>query len=113
MSTPNSRTMEFYRKQGAMAAIVERWSPFPRPWGKTHDMFGIFDLLVLKAGGEAWGIQATADNGGHVANRIAKLQASEEFHRWKALGGRVAVVGWAKRGARGKRKLWTAREVVL
>ena len=112
--TPNARTLAFYEKQGFLAAIVEHWSPFPKPWGKRHDLLGVFDLIVLKPGGEIWGIQATSGgSGGHVADRINKLVTSEKFQRWIALGGKAAVVGWAKRGDRGKRKLWSAVEVIL
>ena len=100
-----------YEKQGHLAIIVEHWSPFPKPFGKRHDMLGVFDLFVLKASGEAWGIQATTN--AHVANRIEKMQASEAFRKWKELGGRAAVVGWAKMGPRGGRKTWTHKEIIL
>lgn len=109
--TPNARTKDYLEKQGHMVAIVERHSPFPKPFGKKHDMFGVFDLFMLKAGGEPWGVQATTT--AHLTNRIDKIKASEEATKWLGLGGKILVIGWAKRGERGKRKLWTAKEVVL
>lgn len=94
-----------------MAAIVERWSPFPKPFGKRHDLFGIFDIIVLKPGGKIFGVQATTN--AHVNNRVEKLNASENLKKWKDLGGEALVVGWAKMGARGKRKTWQIKEVAL
>lgn len=109
--TPNARSKAYYEKQGHIAGIVERWSPFPKPFGKRHDFLGVFDLLVLKAGGEVWGIQATTN--AHVPDRIRKLRGSDAFNNWLRLGGKAAVLGWAKLGARGKRKKWEAKEIVL
>lgn len=99
-----------YEKQGFLCAIVEHWSPFPKPWGKRHDLLGVFDLLVMKPG-QTWGIQATSND--HVADRIHKLMTSENCKKWMMLGGKVAVVGWAKMGLRGKRKMWKAKEIIL
>lgn len=109
--TPNARSKAFYEKQGHIAEIVERWSPFPKPFGKRHDFLGVFDLLVLKAGGEVWGIQATTNS--NVSSRINKMQESDAFHKWIKLGGKAAVLGWAKMGPRGKRKKWESKEIVL
>jgi hypothetical protein len=109
--TPNARSKAYYEKQGHLAVIVEHWSPFPKPFGKRHDFLGVFDLLVLKPGGEVWGIQATTNS--HVNDRIKKMQASDNFHNWIRLGGKAAVLGWAKKGPRGKRKVWEPMELVL
>lgn len=102
--TPNARTRQYYRDQGYIAEIVEHHSPFPKPWGKKHDLLGIFDILLLKPG-ETWGVQATVN--GEVPRRVDKIRRSPEYPRWLAMGARVLVIGWAKLGARGKRKLWT------
>lgn len=106
--TPNARSRQHYRDQGFICEIVEYWSPFPKPWGKKHDFLGIFDLIRLGAG-EIVGVQATDDS--HVANRAAKIMAEPRAHDWLTAGGRIVVIGWAKKGPRGKRKLWTHREV--
>lgn len=108
--TPNARTKDYLEKQGHMVAIVERHSPFPKPFGKKHDMFGVFDLFMLKAGGESWGVQATSTT--NLSSRVGKIRESKEAARWLELGGKILVIGWAKRGERGKRKVWTPREVV-
>lgn len=108
--TPNARTKRYYEKLGFKVWIVEYWSPFPKPWGKRHDLFGIFDLVVLKPG-EIWGVQATTNT--HTADRIAKIKASPAYKAWLDSGGKIAVVGWAKMGPRGKRKVWTIKEIEL
>jgi hypothetical protein len=108
--TPNARTRAHYRGLGYTCEIVEYWSPFPKPWGKRHDLLAMFDLIRLGADGMV-GVQATADNGGHVANRVAKILASEHAPAWFAAGGKIVVIGWAKKGPRGKVKRWTCREV--
>lgn len=111
MPSPNARTRAYYERLGCMAAIVEVHSPFPKPFGKKHDMHGIFDLFVLKRGGEAWGIQATSTP--NMSARVHKLYASERYAEWIELGGKAAVVGWSKTGERGKRKLWTIKILEL
>jgi len=108
--TPNARALKHYQDLGFLAAIVEHWSPFPKPFGKRHDLFGIFDLLVVKPQ-EVWGVQATSNS--NVADRIDKLKASDHFWKWKELGGKVAVVGFAKMGKAGRRKVWTMKEIIL
>jgi hypothetical protein len=37
----------------------------------------------------------------------------EALQDWLKAGGRFEVVSWAKRGARGKRKVWTVRREEL
>lgn len=103
--TPNARTKIHYEKQGYMTAVVEHWLPFPKPFGKRHDLFGIFDLIAIRDG-KTLGIQATTQ--AHVSDRISKMKASTALNEWIQHGGIAIVVGWAKKGPRGKRKLWEA-----
>ncbi len=109
--TPNARSKKFYEGSGYIAEIVEHWSPFPKPWGKRHDLLGIFDLLVLKPGGRAVGVQATTNS--NVTARLKKIAESESAKRWKELGGEIIVISWGKLGPRGGRKTWQAREIVV
>lgn len=53
------------------------------------------------------GLQFT-DETSH-AKRRAKVQASPAAKRFTAAGGRIVVMSWGLRGARGKRKTWTPR----
>ena len=110
--SPNARTVAWYQKQGFLAVTVEFWSPFPKPFGKRHDLLGVFDQLVLKPGGEIWGIQSTTES--NVGARIKKMGLSEPLKQWRGLGGHAAVVGWAKRsGPDIKRKTWQPKERIL
>jgi hypothetical protein len=53
-------------------------------------------------------------SGGNVSKRLAKIQAVPAAEAWLACPSRkIAVRGWAKRGARGQRKTWTCREVEI
>lgn len=107
--TPNARTRQMYRDRGLMSEIVERHSPFPKPFGKKHDLLGIFDGVTFSQPIIGW--QATSN--AHLADRIAKVRSSEHYQTWLNLGHRIVCVGWAKKGPRGKRKLWAPTEVEL
>jgi hypothetical protein len=91
------------RKDGYTAQVVEKFNSFT----KTRlDLFGCIDLIAVGQG-RIVGVQACA--GGDHAKRKAKALAEPRLKTWLESGGQFAVVSWAKRGARGERKLWTAR----
>lgn len=102
-SSPTARSLAHARELGYEAGVVERRNP------KTfvsHDLFGFVDIVAARAG-DLLLIQATsADN---VAARRAKILQSPALDRVAFSGAKVEVWGWAKKGARGKRKLWTVR----
>lgn len=105
--SPTQRTLAHYRKLGAVVEVVERWNPHSKT---RHDLFGMFDLLVL-SDNTIIGVQVTS--GSNVAARLVKLRESPLLPVWLGCGGKVLVHGWAKRGPRGKVKRWTLREEVL
>ena len=111
MSTPTARTMAELRKHGWTCQIVERWNSF------THhrvDLFGVIDVVAVKPDARGvFGVQATATS--CISSRMKKCADSAELRVWLAAGNRFAVVGWSKRGARGKRKTWQPvwRELTL
>jgi hypothetical protein len=102
--------MAYLEKQGYLAAVVEKWSPFPKPWGKRHDLWGFIDIIGIKEGTVVL-VQATT--GDHSADRRMKILSHENYAKVKASGARIIVHSWAKRGARGARKLWTCVEEEL
>ena len=106
-TSPNARTRELYREQGYICEIVEKWNSFVKI---RQDFLGIFDLLMFKDGRHI-GVQATTND--HTAERIEKLAVHLNTRRWMDTGGEVLVIGWAKLGARGKRKEWTHKEIWL
>lgn len=111
MSSPNARSLAYLEKQGYLAAIVEKWSPFPKPWGKRHDLWGLIDVIGVKLGScgvDVVFVQATT--GSNAANRREKILNHENYQKVKASGARILIHSWAKRGPRGGRKLWTCVE---
>lgn len=107
--TPTARTLDFLRSDlGMQAGIVERWNPHARI---RQDLFGFVDLIAASEERGIVAVQATS--GTNVSARIAKIREEPRAYPWLAAGGRIWVIGWSKRGARGKRKLWTPRIVEI
>jgi hypothetical protein len=51
---------------------------------------------------------------GWTDERTGKVWGPNEFLPiWKAAGNKILIHSWTKRGERGKRKVWTLREVIL
>lgn len=115
MSSPTQRTLAHLKKLGFDAAVVERWNPYAKI---RQDMFGFVDITAF--GQEEFGsefkfklplallIQATS--GTNHAARKEKIEANAVADRISRNGSAyVEVWSWAKKGARGKRKLWSLR----
>lgn len=101
--------MEALRKKGYTVAVVEKWNAFV---GIRQDLFGFIDLVAMHPEYQGLlGIQVTSQS--HVAERIAKCLASKYFPLWLKCGNEFEVHGWAKKGPRGKRKLWEVSIRVL
>ncbi len=107
--TPTARTLAYLRDElGMLAATVERWNPHAHI---RQDLFGWADVLAASEDRGIVAVQCTS--GTNHAARVAKIRSIETAERWLAAGGRIWVVSWSKRGARGARKLWTPRVVEL
>lgn len=103
MASPTSRSLEHARDLGYEAGVVERRNP---KTFVTHDLFGFVDVVAARAG-DLLLIQATSDD--HVSHRRSKILQSPALERVAWSGAKIEIWGWAKKGARGKRKLWTVR----
>jgi hypothetical protein len=103
VSSPTSRTLSLLKKGGYTVAIVERWNQYSRT---RHDLYGFADILAMK-GTELLAVQATS--GSNVSARITKILAEPRALEWVRPGSQrfLSVIGWSKKGARGKRKTWT------
>jgi hypothetical protein len=88
------------------AYVAEKWIPGANV---RRDAFGFGDVLVLDGKPGSLLIQATVT--GSMASRRTKIigKCSELARAWLQAGNRIEVWGWAKRGAAGKRKLWTLK----
>lgn len=103
MSSPTQRSLAECRGRTWIAQVVERWNQYARV---RQDLFGVIDIVALTDDG-ILGIQACA--GSSHAARMAKIKAEPRAQEWLRCGGKLEVWSWAKRGVRGKRKLWTLR----
>ncbi len=98
------------RKTGLRVAIVEHFNS----WVKIRqDLWGFADLIAFDPiGAEVWLVQVTTT--AHMAERIDKISKNAMAMDWLASHNRcIYVHGWAKRGERGKRKLWTLKTTKL
>lgn len=104
-SSPTQRSLAELRKRGWLAQVVEKWIPQVK---RRIDLFGIGDILALDGLPGSLMIQASSASG-HSA-RVKKALAEPKLLQWLQAGNRFAVWTWGKKGAAGKRKLWTLRE---
>jgi hypothetical protein len=88
---------------------VEKWIPQTK---RRVDLFGCIDIVAIGAIG-CVGIQATST--GNMASRVTKstTDCAEALTAWLKAQNTFEVWGWAKRGAVGKRKLWTLRIIEI
>jgi len=111
MRSPTARTKNFFELQGAAVAIVEKWIPIPKhPGGGIRkDAWGA-DMLV-RQGSLLMAVQSTS--GSIHAHRVEKCLANPEIVNWLHTGVGFYIYSWAKRGPRGKRKVWTPKVTQL
>ena len=113
--SPTQRTLALLRSEGMLCEIVERWNPHARC---RQDLFGFADIIALNPAELCWGcgiwaIQCTSS--ANMAARITKIKTEcrENAMRWVIAYGRIQVIGWAKRGPRGARKVWTCNRTLI
>jgi hypothetical protein len=101
--SPTARSLSYLREQGYVCDVVERKIPGTFI---THDFLGIFDILAVHPAQQGvLGVQTTSAT--NQASRRTKVQESGHLSTWLAAGNRAHIHGWAKRGVRGARKLWS------
>ena len=106
--SPVQRSLAKLRSEGWTAAITERWNQYARV---RQDLFGFVDVLCIAPGRGFLAVQTTS--GSNAASRVAKIRAEPRAEIWIASGGKIVVHAWAKRGPRGKRKLWNCLETSI
>ena len=106
--SPTQRSLALLRERGYLCAIVEKFVRFPPP-GHRVDLWGIGDILAVKAG-ETLLVQCTTTG---VSERVTKIVANPNTIKLLAVPWKIEVWGWRKVGPRGKRKVWECREVPL
>jgi hypothetical protein len=108
-----SRTLEYLKKQGWEAAIVERFLSFAGPHGMRKDMFGFGDIVCMGNGR----IMAVQSCGQAFSEHHLKITEDEYVtplvYQWLECNGLLVLVGWRqlvvkfKNGNKGKR--WKPR----
>lgn len=106
-TSPTVRSLALLRERGYIAEVVERWNPYARV---RQDLFNCIDIVALR-NGELLGVQTTTT--ANMGARVGKVLAEPAMKAWVDAGGSLVVHGWAKRGARGKPKVWTLKEVAI
>ena len=107
MTSPTEHSLALLRAAAWTVGIVERWIQARMI---RIDFLGFADAVgCLPDRREIAAFQFCCS--GDVSKRVTKIQAEPRASSWLAAGGRIYVIGWAKRGPRGKRKVWTPRIV--
>ena len=104
-TSPTQRSLALLRRRGYTVAIGEKWNPHARI---RQDLFGFGDLIACGNRLPPALVQCTT--GANHAKRKEKILSIEASKAWCESGGAILLMSWAKRGERGRRKLWACRE---
>jgi len=88
--SPTSRTLEYLRRQGFLATVVET---FNHHVNRKRDLFGIGDVLAVHPVDRVVLIVQTTTKG-HVADRLARCVARPELATWLRSGAMFECHGW-------------------
>jgi len=108
-ASPTSRSLAHLRKLGFTAQVVEKFNYFTK---QRKDLFGCIDIIAIHPEQKRiLGVQATSLS--NIQSRVKKSEEEPMLQTWFAAGGLFQVHGWGKKGAKGKRKLWELKTIVL
>lgn len=108
-SKPTQRSLQYLRTNGWLCHIVEHWNQFAHI---RQDCYGFGDILACNPDRKLIALVQTT-SAANFNKRFKKVLAEPKAAIWRTAGGMILVHGWGKKGARGKRKVWTLREVIL
>jgi len=113
-TSPTQRTLKYYRDQGHLAWVVERFIQRPGGFGFRSDLFKIIDLIVLDKERGIVGVQSTGqDFAGH---KRTLLEEQAFYSRaWIEAGGTLELMGWrrVKKVRGGKAMVWSPRILTI
>lgn len=90
MSSPTQRTLARLRKDGYVAAVVEKWNPHAKI---RQDLFRVVDVLAIREN-ETLAVQACSYT--DVSRRVKKIENSDHIGDIRKAGWRFEVHGWKK-----------------
>ena len=108
MTSPTQLSLNNLAKRGYIAAVVERWNQ----WAKIRqDLWGFADIIActFTPDGMRRIVLVQTTTAANMSARRKKIQENTQARMWLRCGGDIELHGWAKVGARGKRKVWTLR----
>lgn len=100
-----SRTLEYLRREGYEADIVERFLAFAGKFGTRKDLFGIIDIIALGEN-KTYGVQSC---GAAFSEHDKTILENSMSVKWLQCGNALWLIGWTKK----KRKLdkgWSKAE---
>ena len=109
--SPTQRTLKYLRGKGYTVEITEHWNFYGRV---RKDLYGFVDAMALRDGlTGALGVQTTTQS--NMSARVKKIltECQENAVLWLRTGNRIVVHGWAKKGKKGKRKLWELKKRLI
>lgn len=108
-NSPTQRSLAYLRKNNYHCQVVEKFNQYAMV---RIDLFGFIDILAMKEGEKGLiGIQTTST--GNLSARVKKIMDLPIHKVWLNTGNKIILHGWAKRGARGKVKHWTLKEIEI
>lgn len=94
--TTVSRSLDYLRRLGFLAAVVESWIPH---LNRRRDLFGFADVLAIHPRDRLF-VLVQVTTAGHVADRLAKARGKAELALWLRAGGLFEVHGWTLHNGR-------------
>ncbi len=94
--SPTRRTLQLLRRQGFVAAPVERWIA---QVGKKRDLFGVADVFAFHPRDRVF-LLVQATSLPHVGDRLKRCRARPELAAWLQAGGAFEVWGWTTKNGR-------------
>jgi len=90
MTSPTQRSLAQLRKDGYLAAVVEKFNMFAHV---RQDLFGVIDLVAIsEASNGVLGVQTTSIS--NVSARIQKCLKEPAVTVWLKAGNRFEIWGW-------------------
>jgi len=106
-SSPCVLSMDLLRDRGYVVGKTEHWNQYA---SVRQDLFGIVDIVAF-CPRRRLHVYCQTTTRDHLSEHEEKVTGTEPFWWWIQTDGIFLLHGWAKRGDRGRRKLWEVIEI--